>query len=439
MKDDLDDAFPSLVIDREDRRAMSLNNQSDRLADLGRREEALAAIEEAVTIRRELAAARPDAFLPDLAMSLNNQSSRLSELGRREDALAAIEEAVTIRRELAARPARRVPARPRHVAEQPVAPPGGAGAAGGGPGRDRGGRHHLPRAGRARPDAFLPDLATSLNNQSNRLSELGRREEALAAIEEAVTIRRELAAAQPRRVPARPRHVAEQPVQPPVRAGAAGGGPGRDRGGRHHPPRAGRGPPRRVPARPRHVAEQPVRPAWRTWGGGRRPWPRSRRPSPSTAQLAAARPDAFLPDLAMSLNNQSVCLADLGRREEALAADRGSRHHPPRAGRGPPRRVPARPGHVAEQPVDPPGRAGAAGGGAGRHRGGRHHPPRAGRGPPRRVPARPRHVAEQPVDPPGRPGAAGGGPGRHRGGRHHLPPAGRGPPRRVPARPGHGR
>ena len=57
---------------------MSLNNLSVRLADLGRREEALAAIEEAVTLRRQLAAARPDAFPPDLAASLNNLSSRLS-------------------------------------------------------------------------------------------------------------------------------------------------------------------------------------------------------------------------------------------------------------------------------------------------------------------------------------------------------------------------
>ena len=82
---------------------MSLNNLSVRLADLGRREEALAAIQEAVTIRRELAAARPDAFRPDLATSLNNLSVRLADLGRREEALAAIQEAVTIRRELAAR------------------------------------------------------------------------------------------------------------------------------------------------------------------------------------------------------------------------------------------------------------------------------------------------------------------------------------------------
>ena len=60
---------------------MSLNNLSVRLGELGRREEALAAIQEAVTIRRELAAARPDAFRPDLASSLNNLSHRLGEPG----------------------------------------------------------------------------------------------------------------------------------------------------------------------------------------------------------------------------------------------------------------------------------------------------------------------------------------------------------------------
>jgi hypothetical protein len=49
----------------------------------------------------------------------------------------------------------------------------------------------------ARPDAFTPDLATSLNNPANRLSDLGRREDALAAAEEAVRLRRALAAARP--------------------------------------------------------------------------------------------------------------------------------------------------------------------------------------------------------------------------------------------------
>jgi tetratricopeptide (TPR) repeat protein len=149
--------------DAAGRLAASLNNLAVRLGDLGRREDALAAIREAVTILRALAAARPDAFRPDLASSLNNLAADLAGLGRREDALAAIQEAAGIRRELAA----------------------------------------------ARPDAFRPDLATSLNNLAVRLGDLGRREDALAAIQEAVTIRRELAA----RWPAAYQHELEQSLQ----------------------------------------------------------------------------------------------------------------------------------------------------------------------------------------------------------------------------------
>jgi tetratricopeptide (TPR) repeat protein len=120
------DALPDL--------AGSLNNLSVRLGELGRREEGLAAVEEAVAVRRRLAEARPEAFLPALAGSLNNLSVRLGELGRREEGLAAVEEAVAAYRRLA----------------------------------------------EARPEAFLPDLARSLNNLSLRLADLGRREEALA-------------------------------------------------------------------------------------------------------------------------------------------------------------------------------------------------------------------------------------------------------------------
>ena len=39
--------------------------------------------------------------------------------------------------------------------------------------------------------------------------------------------------------------------------------------------------------------------------------------------MAAARPDAFRPDLATSLNNLAVLLAALGRAEEALDAIQG--------------------------------------------------------------------------------------------------------------------
>ncbi|KAF7967312.1 hypothetical protein HWV62_34741 [Athelia sp. TMB] len=131
--------------------ANSLVNLSIRLSDLGRHEEALVANQEAVELRRTLAAERPQAFNADLAESLNNLSVDLSSQGRHGEALAAIQEAVGLRRVLAAE----------------------------------------------RPEAFNADLAQSLNNLSNRLSAHGRHEEALAAIQEAVGLRRALAAERP--------------------------------------------------------------------------------------------------------------------------------------------------------------------------------------------------------------------------------------------------
>ncbi|MBV1854393.1 tetratricopeptide repeat protein [Catellatospora tritici] len=76
---------------------------------------------------------------------------RLAEAGRREAALATAEEAVTSYRRLA----------------------------------------------EANPDAFLPNLATALNNLGGMLSGLGRREAALTVTEEAVTSSRRLAEANP--------------------------------------------------------------------------------------------------------------------------------------------------------------------------------------------------------------------------------------------------
>ncbi len=62
---------------------MSLNNQANRQSEMGQREAALQSIEEAVTIRRELAARNREAFLPDLAAPLNNQANLQSEMGQR--------------------------------------------------------------------------------------------------------------------------------------------------------------------------------------------------------------------------------------------------------------------------------------------------------------------------------------------------------------------
>jgi CHAT domain-containing protein/tetratricopeptide (TPR) repeat protein len=133
--------------------ADSLAMSGNALSNVGRRQEALAYAEEAVKIRRELAKTNP-AVLPDLAKSLNQLGAFYSELGRRQEALAYGEEAVKIRLELA----------------------------------------------KTNP-AVLPDLAASLNNLGIHYSELGRRQEAQAPTEEAVKIRRELAKTDPAILP----------------------------------------------------------------------------------------------------------------------------------------------------------------------------------------------------------------------------------------------
>jgi tetratricopeptide (TPR) repeat protein len=206
--------------------AKSLNNLANRLRALGRREEALAKAEEAVRILEQLATARPDAFLPDLAGSLNNLANTLSDLGRREEALARAEEALQIYEQLAT----------------------------------------------ARPDAFLPNLATSLNNLAAMLNNLGRREEALAKAQRAVRIREQLAQARP------------DAFLPDLAGSLNNLAPMLNNLGRREEALA--------------KAEEAVR---------------------IREQLAQARPDAFLPDLAGSLNNLATTLSDLGRREEALA------------------------------------------------------------------------------------------------------------------------
>ena len=69
--------------------ATSLTNKSSFLGALGRHEEALAAVEEAVELRRELAALHSDAFRPDLATSLSVRGDILNGLHRPGDAMAS--------------------------------------------------------------------------------------------------------------------------------------------------------------------------------------------------------------------------------------------------------------------------------------------------------------------------------------------------------------
>ena len=65
---------------RLDTRATRLAELGIRFSLLGRPAEAVTATEEAVAIRRELAAANPARYRPDLASSLSNLGNWLSEL-----------------------------------------------------------------------------------------------------------------------------------------------------------------------------------------------------------------------------------------------------------------------------------------------------------------------------------------------------------------------
>ena len=124
----------------------------------------------------------------------------------------------------------------------------------------------------ARPDAFTADLALSLNNLANMLSALGRREDALATAEEAVRLRRALADARPDAFTA---DLALSLNNLANRLSDLG---------------------RREDALA--IAEEAAG-LYRA--------------------LADARPDAFTADLASSLNNLATMLSALGRREDALA------------------------------------------------------------------------------------------------------------------------
>ena len=253
--------------------AMSLNNLSNQLSEHGRHDEALSAVYEAVNIRRELAAACPDDFRPDLAMSLNNLSSRLSEHGRHDEALAAIYEAVNIRRELAAaRPdafrfslAKSLNSLADRLSEH---------------GRSDEAFAAISEAVKlyrelaaAHPDAFRPNLANSLNSLSYQLSERGRYDEALAAISEAVKLYRDLATARPDAF-----------------------GP--------------------------NLAMSLTNLSYQLSGHGRHDeaLAAAKEAARLYRELAAARPDASRPDLANSLNNLSYQLSKHGRHDEALAA-----------------------------------------------------------------------------------------------------------------------
>ncbi|WP_224277532.1 tetratricopeptide repeat protein [Streptomyces sp. LS1784] len=255
--------------------ASALNNLSNRLGGMGRRAEGLAAIREATGHYRVLPEANPDAHLPDLAMALNNLSIRLGEMGRREEGLAASQEATGHYRVLAE-------ANPdAHLPNLAMALNNLSADLG-----EVGRREECLAASQeaitirralaeANPDAYLPDLATSLNNLSIDLSEVGRREEGLAAIREATGHYRVLAEANP---DAHLHNLAMALNNLSIRLGEMG-------------------------QRAEGLAA-------------------SQEATGHYRALAEANPDAYLHNLAIALNNLSNRLGEMGQRAESLAASR---------------------------------------------------------------------------------------------------------------------
>jgi tetratricopeptide (TPR) repeat protein len=179
-------------VDSRHQRARLWSRLANYLADAGRLEEALPAIQLAVRQYLDLAKSMPEAFFPHLAATVNNLGICLSRMGQREQALDAAQAALEIRRQLAeamtdasliddlasalnnlglrllkmGRRAEAVEATQEAVA-------------------------HFREVVKAQPEA-LSNLAAALNNLGPMLSEMGRWEEALTATQEAVELYREL-------------------------------------------------------------------------------------------------------------------------------------------------------------------------------------------------------------------------------------------------------
>ena len=131
--------------------AMTLNNLAVLHSDQNNYQDALLEYEEALEIRRKLAEANPNAYLPDVATTLNNLAILHRNQNNYQDALQEYEEALGICRKLA----------------------------------------------ETNPNTYLPDVATTLNNLANLHSDQNKYEEALLEYEEALGIYRKLAEANP--------------------------------------------------------------------------------------------------------------------------------------------------------------------------------------------------------------------------------------------------
>ena len=183
--------------------AAVLNVFSVRLNEVGRREEGVAAAEEAANILRELAKTAPEIHNPILAGTLTNLAGRLGEVGRPEEGVAAAEEAADIYRNLTE--SHPYTSTSNHTWKVELATilnnlairlyelsrwTEGLAAA-------QEAVDLYRSVVESIPDAYKPALAQALTNLATALEKLGCTEESLAAAQEAVDIFRPLAQTHP--------------------------------------------------------------------------------------------------------------------------------------------------------------------------------------------------------------------------------------------------
>jgi len=163
------------------------NNLSGCLSNLGQREAALAAAQEAVARYRALSRQRANRFLPYLAASLNSLATKYFSLGHREAAVMAAKESVNLYRELPQERSEFILglATSLHNLAAILSAVGW---------RDEAQKTveeavvHSRVLWQINPYAFTPDLARSLDNYAIVLSDLGHHREAVAPAQEAVDL-----------------------------------------------------------------------------------------------------------------------------------------------------------------------------------------------------------------------------------------------------------
>ncbi|MFJ4790052.1 tetratricopeptide repeat protein [Streptomyces sp. NPDC088794] len=178
--------------------ALSLNTRTGLLADDGRTLEALASAREVIECYRRLSEADPERHLPDLAMAETNLANQLTDTGARPEAVEPARTALERYRSLAAHDPVYAPdvALACHNLAHALASAGRRSEAVAAATDAVAAYRNLARQ---TPDSHLPDLADALANLANQLLEAGGYDEAEAAMDEALDIYRKIADRSPAR------------------------------------------------------------------------------------------------------------------------------------------------------------------------------------------------------------------------------------------------